>query len=126
MITINATVGIGLYWRAGTILQVGGPLTLLLSYFCSGFVAWSVMQCVAELLCLWPLPGALPLYVAEFVDPELAAIVGFSYWCVHLPSIPSHLTMREDYTASLDDADNDPGSLIQYLSQHSSQPWRQC
>lgn len=82
MITINATVGIGLYGSAGTILLVGGPLALVLSFFAAGLVAWAVMQCVAELLCLWPMPGALALYVKEFLDPELAIVVGIAYWCV--------------------------------------------
>ncbi|KAK7751371.1 hypothetical protein SLS62_006627 [Diatrype stigma] len=68
MITINATLGSGLYWRGGMILQLGGPLAVLLSFLLIGVLAWAVMQCITEMLCIWPIPGALSVYVSEFVD----------------------------------------------------------
>ncbi|KAJ6007838.1 hypothetical protein N7540_011814 [Penicillium herquei] len=42
------------------------------------------MQCISELLCIWPVPGALPMYVSEFVDPELGVAVGVAYWYVDI------------------------------------------
>ncbi|KAF2473416.1 uncharacterized protein BDR25DRAFT_323953 [Lindgomyces ingoldianus] len=38
------------------------------------------MQCTAELLCIWPISGALSTYVSEFVDVELGIAVGVAYW----------------------------------------------
>lgn len=80
MITINGTLGTGLYWRGGQILELGGPLAVLLSFLLVGFLAWSVMQCITEMLCIWPIPGAMPVYVSEFVDEELGIAVGIAYW----------------------------------------------
>lgn len=80
MITINATVGIGLYWRGGQILELGGPLAVVLSYFLVGCLAWAVMQGITEMLCMWPIPGALSVYVSKFVDEELGIAVGITYW----------------------------------------------
>ncbi|KAK0631514.1 amino acid permease-domain-containing protein [Immersiella caudata] len=80
MITINATLGTGLYWRGGQILELGGPLAVLLAFLIVGILAWAVMQCITELLCIWPVPGAMSVYVSEFVDTELGIAVGVAYW----------------------------------------------
>jgi amino acid transporter len=80
MITINATIGIGLYWRGGQILELGGPLAVVLSYFLVGCLVWAVMQGITEMLCIWPIPGALSVYVSKFVDEELGIAVGIAYW----------------------------------------------
>ncbi|KAJ5734610.1 proline-specific permease [Penicillium manginii] len=80
MITINATIGTGLYWRGGQVLELGGPLAVVLSFLLVGFLSWSVMQCVSEMLCIWPIPGALSAYVSEFVDVELGIATGVAYW----------------------------------------------
>ncbi|KAL4959993.1 amino acid permease/ SLC12A domain-containing protein [Aspergillus stella-maris] len=80
MITVNATLGTGLYWRGGQILELAGPLAVPLCFFIVGILSWAVMQCITELLCIWPIPGALSAYVTEFVDPELGIAVGITYW----------------------------------------------
>ncbi|KAF5637773.1 amino acid transporter [Fusarium sp. NRRL 52700] len=80
MIAVNGTLGTGLYVRSGQILELGGPLGVILSFLLLGILTWAVMQCIAELLCLWPVPGAVPLFVKEFVDKELGDTVGVAYW----------------------------------------------
>ncbi|KAI9653227.1 MAG: hypothetical protein M1821_007658 [Bathelium mastoideum] len=80
MITLNATLGTGLYWRGGLILRTGGPMAVLLSFLLVGGLAWAVMQCIAEFLMIWPISGALGIYVSEFVDEELGIAVGVMYW----------------------------------------------
>jgi amino acid transporter len=82
MITINGTLGVGLYWRGGHILRVGGPLAMILAFLINGVLAWGVMQSITEMLCIWPIPGALDLYVSEFVEPELGIAVGIAYWYI--------------------------------------------
>ncbi|KAI0126146.1 amino acid transporter [Xylariales sp. AK1849] len=80
MITINCVLGTGLYWRVGVILELGGPLAVLLSFLLLGQLAWAVMQCITEMLCIWPVPGALSVYVSDFVDEELGIAAGIAYW----------------------------------------------
>lgn len=82
MITISGTLGVGLYVRGGTILRLGGPIAVVLSFALLGALAWGVMQCIAEMLCIWPISGALNVYVTEFVDVELGTVVGVAYWLV--------------------------------------------
>jgi amino acid transporter len=43
-------------------------------------LAWSVMQGISEMLCIWPISGALYEYVSVFVDPEIGEAVGIAYW----------------------------------------------
>jgi amino acid transporter len=80
MITISSVLGVGLYVRGGYILRLGGPLAVLMSFALLGILAWGVMQCIAEMLCIWPISGALSSYVTEFVDVELGMAVGVAYW----------------------------------------------
>ncbi|KAI0376199.1 amino acid permease/ SLC12A domain-containing protein [Hypomontagnella monticulosa] len=80
MITVNATLGTGLYWRGGQILELGSFLAVIISFLLLGILAWAVTQCITELLCIWPVPGALAVFVREFVDFELGIAVGIAYW----------------------------------------------
>jgi amino acid permease len=95
MITVNATLGTGLYWRGGQILELGGPLAVLLSFLLVGILAWAVMQCITEMLCIWPVPGALSVYVSKFVDEELGIAVGIAYWYAFMRTwFPSNIVSQ--------------------------------
>ncbi|KAK2036504.1 hypothetical protein LZ31DRAFT_483608 [Colletotrichum somersetense] len=80
MISLNGVLGTGLYGRSGQILELGGPLAVFVSYSLVGLVAFAVMKCLTELLCVWPVPGALSLFVRTFLDNELGIAVGIAYW----------------------------------------------
>lgn len=80
MITISGILGAGLYVGSGTILRFGGPGAVLISTTVMGLLAWMVMQCIGEMLILWPIPGALVEYVGAFVDEDLGIAVGIAYW----------------------------------------------
>ncbi|KAJ0416349.1 amino acid permease-domain-containing protein [Aspergillus carlsbadensis] len=80
MITISGVLGAGLYIRSGTVLRVGGPGAVLIAFTVMGLLAWMVMQCIGELLALWPISGALVEFVAKFVDEDLGTAVGIAYW----------------------------------------------
>ncbi|KAL4905090.1 hypothetical protein BDW74DRAFT_18766 [Aspergillus multicolor] len=80
MITLSGVLGAGLYIRSGTILRIGGPGAVLIAFTVMGLLAWTVMQCIGELLALWPISGALVEFVAKFVDEDLGTAVGIAYW----------------------------------------------
>lgn len=80
MITISGVLGAGLYVRSGSILRFGGPGAVLISTTVMGLLAWMVMQCIGEMLTLWPISGALVEYVGVFVDDDLGIAVGIAYW----------------------------------------------
>ncbi|TGJ79230.1 hypothetical protein E0Z10_g9539 [Xylaria hypoxylon] len=83
MIALNATLGIGLYWRSGQILELGGTVAVLVSFILITLLAWAVMQCISEMLGRWPVPGALSVFVSNFVDYELGIAVGIMYWLTY-------------------------------------------
>ncbi|KAK3341964.1 putative proline-specific permease [Lasiosphaeria hispida] len=112
MITINATLGTGLYWRGGQILELGGPLAVLLSFLIVGLLAWAVMQCITEMLCIWPIPGAMSVYVSEFVDAELGIAVGVAYWFTYSVAFAALLaTVAEEFDFWRDDKGLDAGII---------------
>ncbi|KAL5043018.1 hypothetical protein BDW71DRAFT_216574 [Aspergillus fruticulosus] len=80
MITLSGVLGAGLYIRSGSVLRIGGPGAVLIAFTVMGLLAWSVMQCIGELLALWPISGALVEFVAKFVDEDLGTAVGIAYW----------------------------------------------
>lgn len=83
MITISAVFNVGFYIRSGIVLRTAGPLALFLSFAVLTLLAWGVMQCITEMLSIWPVPGALVEFVRVFVDEDLALTVGVAYWLVH-------------------------------------------
>lgn len=83
MITISAVLNVGFYIRSGIALRTAGPLALFLSFVILTLLAWGVMQCITEMLSIWPIPGALVEFVRVFVDEDLAITVGVAYWLVH-------------------------------------------
>ncbi|KAK3693398.1 amino acid transporter [Podospora appendiculata] len=115
MITINATLGTGLYWRGGQILQLGGPLAVLLSFLLVGALAWAVMQCITEMLCIWPIPGAMSIYVGEFVDVELGLAVGITYWFTYSVSFSALIAVASaefDFWPGFQDKPGVQGGVI--------------
>lgn len=127
MITVNATHGIGLYLRGSEVLETGGPLATLLCFLLLGLLAWAVMQCITEMLCIWPVPGALAVFVREFVDHELGIAVGITYWSVkrnlkhlgtYLPNISRVLIQcRLSYSISFTTAIASSAAYSHYWSQ---------
>ncbi|KAI0114530.1 amino acid permease/ SLC12A domain-containing protein [Nemania sp. FL0031] len=83
MIALNATLGAGLYWRAGQIPELGGAVAVLVSFILISLLVWAVMQCIGEMLSRWPIPGALSVFVSNFVDYELGIAVGIMYWLTY-------------------------------------------
>lgn len=80
MITVNAALRTGLYWRESQVLELGGPLAIVRSFLQMGLWPWPILQCVSDVLCIWPIPGAISVYLSEFVDVELGFAVGVAYW----------------------------------------------
>ena len=80
MISFSGILGIGFYTRSGVILRLAGPLGLVLSYSLITILAWGVMQCITEMLSIWPIPNALIEFVRTFINEDLALTIGVAYW----------------------------------------------
>lgn len=61
-------------------LELVGPGGLLVALVVLGVITISVGETVSHLVQLFPTPNAIFEYVYNFVDEELAWIIGFLYW----------------------------------------------
>jgi amino acid transporter len=80
MICIGGTVGIGFANSSGKILAIAGPGGTFIAFVVVGVVAVCVMEGICEMVNLWPVSNAMIEFVQTFVDPDLAIVVGFTYW----------------------------------------------
>ena len=81
-IALSGTIGIGLFINSGELLGLSGSVGIILSYFFGGLIAMAVMMCLAEMVSVRPVPGAIFEYPMLYVDPALGYAVGFAYWFV--------------------------------------------
>ena len=80
MICIGGTIGIGFAKSSGEIIAIAGPGGALLAFVLVGLVAICVMEGVCEMINLWPISNGMIEFVRNFVDDDLAIVVGFTYW----------------------------------------------
>ena len=79
-IAFSAAVGVGLFQTSGEVIAMGGPLGAFLAFVFAGLVIFSVMRCLAEMVSVRPVPGALMDFPSVFVDEALGFTVGITYW----------------------------------------------
>lgn len=77
-------IGVTILSSGGEALEIAGPGGVLLAYFIVGAIAVAVMEGVSEMIQLFPAPNAIVEYIRNFVDADLAFVVGISYWLDHL------------------------------------------
>jgi len=87
MIGFSGTIGSGLYLGTGDILHTAGPMGAILAFLLVGCLAVTVMLCISEMICLWPISNALVKFPETFVDKDLGIIVGIAYWSVVLRAL---------------------------------------
>ncbi|QIX00547.1 hypothetical protein AMS68_006064 [Peltaster fructicola] len=91
-ITISGVLGAGLYTGSGSMLKTAGPGATVTAFALNGALAVMVMQCIGEMICIWPIPNALFRFVGAFVDEELGQIVGLAYWFAWAVSFQALIT----------------------------------
>ncbi|KAI9737190.1 MAG: hypothetical protein M1834_000783 [Cirrosporium novae-zelandiae] len=79
IITISSCIGMGFYVKTGTIFRIGGAGAVIYGFAFVGLLSLGVMHNLARMLGIWPVPGALIMYVKTFVDEDLGNIVGIFY-----------------------------------------------
>ena len=68
-------------------IAISGAPGALISYVYAGLVIISVMRCLAELVSVRPVSGALIDYPHTFVDPALGFAVAVMYWAAQCASM---------------------------------------
>ncbi|KAH7120582.1 amino acid permease-domain-containing protein [Dactylonectria macrodidyma] len=80
MIGICTVIGMGFYVRTGIILNTGGPGAVIYSFAFLGVLTYLVMDCLTTMLRVWPIAGAIVIFIEKFVDKEVAQVVALLYW----------------------------------------------
>ncbi|CAI6094538.1 unnamed protein product [Clonostachys chloroleuca] len=80
MIAINSVVGIGYYVKTGIILRIGGQGAVVYSYLFLGLLTLMIIRNLTVMLRVWPITGALAVFVGEFVDKEIGRVMSLLYW----------------------------------------------
>ena len=79
-IALGGIIGVGFFRGSSKSLAICGPIGALIAVLVVGVVAISVMECISELVILWPIPNAMVEYVKAFVDEDLGTAIGVMYW----------------------------------------------
>ncbi|ROW10488.1 hypothetical protein VMCG_02142 [Cytospora schulzeri] len=78
-IVLSALIGTGVFVTNTDALELSGPDGLLVALLVLGVITVSVGDTVGHLVQLFPAPNAIFEYTYNFVDHELAWVVGFAY-----------------------------------------------
>lgn len=88
MIAIGGAIGTGLFIGSGTVLQSGGPASVLIAYSIVGSMIYSTIQALGELAVVFPVAGAFVTYNTRFIDPSWGFAMAWNYamqWLVTMP-----------------------------------------
>src|SRR5689334_11859381 len=77
-LALSGAIGTGLFVGSGQALSLAGPLSTFLAYLITGFNLYAVINSLGEMATYLPLPGAVPVYAARFVDPALGFTLGWN------------------------------------------------
>lgn len=79
---MSGVIGGGVFFNDGAALAYAGPLGVIISVVVVSIVAICFMECLTELIQLFPVPTAIYHYIETFLDRDLAWVASIGYWCV--------------------------------------------
>lgn len=79
-LALSGAIGTGLFVGTGQAMSVGGPLSAFLAYAITGFNLFCVINSLGEMAAWLPIPGAVPIFAARYVDPALGFTLSWNYW----------------------------------------------
>lgn len=91
-LALSGAIGTGLFISTGQTLSLAGPLSAFLSYLITGLNLYAVINSMGEMATWLPLPGAVPVYAARFVDPALGFTLGWNYWYQFAIGVPIEIS----------------------------------
>ncbi|KIX07961.1 uncharacterized protein Z518_02615 [Rhinocladiella mackenziei CBS 650.93] len=91
-LALSGAIGTGLFVGSGQALSLGGPLSCFLAYLITGFNLYAVINSLGEMATYLPLPGAVPVFAARFVDPALGFTLGWNYWYQFAIGVPIEIS----------------------------------
>ncbi len=92
-LALSGAIGTGLFVGSGQVLSLAGPLSAFLCYAATGFNLFCVINCLGEMAAWLPIPGAVPIFAARYVDPALGFTLGWNYWYQFAIGVPIEVTV---------------------------------
>ncbi|ORY71057.1 amino acid permease/ SLC12A domain-containing protein [Pseudomassariella vexata] len=92
-LALSGAIGTGLFVGCGQILSLAGPLSAFLAYLFTGLNLYAVINSLGEMATYLPLPGAVPVYAARYVDEALGFTLGWNYWYQLAIGVPIEVTV---------------------------------
>ena len=87
-----------IFYSNGNALEVAGPSGALLAFALVGIITICVMECVSELIQMFPTPNAIVEFVRVFVDEDLAWVVGIAYWYTYASIFATQIIQAANFT----------------------------
>lgn len=92
-LALSGAIGTGLFVGSGQVLSLAGPLSAFLCYAITGFNLYCVINSLGEMAAWLPIPGAVPIFAARYVDPALGFTLGWNYWYQFAIGVPIEVTV---------------------------------
>ncbi|KAG5974651.1 hypothetical protein E4U55_008122 [Claviceps digitariae] len=77
-LALSGAIETGLFVGSGQVLSLAGPLSAFLCYGITGFNLYCVINSLGEMAAWLPIPGAVPIFAARYVDPALGFTLGWN------------------------------------------------
>ncbi|KAI0428697.1 amino acid permease [Xylaria sp. FL1042] len=90
---LSGAIGTGLFVGSGQVISLAGPLSAFLAYLITAFNVYCVVHSLGEMATYLPLPGAVPVYAARYVDEALGFAVAWNYWWQIAIGVPIEVTV---------------------------------
>ncbi|PWI67030.1 hypothetical protein PCL_04536 [Purpureocillium lilacinum] len=91
-LALSGAIGTGLFVGSGQVLSLAGPLSAFICYAATGFNLYCVIVSLGEMAAWLPIPGAVPVFAARYVDPALGFTLGWNYWYQFAIGVPIEVT----------------------------------
>ncbi|WP_244946895.1 amino acid permease [Legionella israelensis] len=88
LIALGGIIGSGYFLGTGEMIHLVGP-AVFLAYILGGMIIYLTMLCLGELAVAIPVSGSFVAYSSDFIAPEVACGVGWSYWLSWVAYIPA-------------------------------------
>lgn len=113
MISLGATIGVGLLLNSGKAFSIAGPLGTFLGFLFGASIVLATVLSFAEIVALIPLITGISGLCSRFVSDAFGFSVGWCHWTSYAVGFPSELTASAMMLASIRDL-----SSISYNNSH--------
>lgn len=80
MIAIGGTIGTGLFFQLGGIINAAGPVGALICYAIVGVFVYFLMMTLGEMATFLPVSASFNYYATRWVDPAAGFAMAWNYW----------------------------------------------